>query len=337
MSVAEYHSNVDIRIKQVEKPNIAKNEILVKMKACGICGTDVMEWYRKKSKPRILGHEMSGEVVEVGTNVNAIQQYDRVFVSHHVPCFDCYHCDKGNHSACDSLHRGNFFPGGFSEYIQIPEENVDHGTFILPEKMSYEEASMIEPMACALSGQKMINLKKSETVVILGSGISGLTHVQLSKNIGSKVISTDVSKYRLEQAKKFGADHSYHAGDLNSDEIRKINNNRLADKVIVCTVNDSAIKSSFNYVEKRGAILFFAVPAENISIPSNHLWRKEISIFFSYGATPDDIKETIKLAEEKKIDFNNMITHSFPLSKIIEGFKLVSEAKESMKVVVTGT
>ena len=334
MAVAEYHSNEDIRIKQIERPSITENEILVRMRACGICGTDVMEWYRKKNAPRILGHEMSGEVVDVGIKVETIKKHDRVFVSHHVPCFDCHYCDKGNHSACDSLHGGNFFPGGFSEYIKIPEKNVKYGTFVLPEKMSYEEATMIEPMACAVAGQKIIELDKRDTVVILGAGISGLTHIQLSKNVGSKVISTDVSKYRLEQSKKFGSDYSFHANDLSINEVKKINNGRLADKVIVCTVNDSAIQSSFKYVDKKGTILFFAVPSEDISIPSIDLWRNEISIFFSYGAAPDEIKETIKLAAENKIDLKNMITHTLPLSKIVDGFKLVSEAKESMKVVI---
>ena len=335
MNVAEYHSNEDIRIKQIAKPSISENEILVSMKACGICGTDVMEWYRKKNIPRILGHEMSGEVVEIGCNVNTIQKHDRVFVSHHVPCFDCYYCNRGNHSACDCLHSGNFFPGGFSEFVRIPENNVKYGTFVLPQKISYEEASMIEPMACAVAGQKMIKLQKNETVIILGSGISGLTHIQLSKNIGSKVIATDVSKYRLEQSKKFGADYSYHAGDLNIEKIKKINNGRLADKVIVCTVNESAIQNAFEYVDKKGSVLFFAVPSENINIPSIKLWRYEISIFFSYGAAPDEIKETLQLADEQKIDLKSMVTHSLPLSRIVEGFKLVSDANESMKVVVT--
>jgi len=335
MNVAEYHSNTDIRIKQIEKPSITENEILVRMKACGICGTDVMEWYRKKNVPRILGHEMSGEVVEIGENVNTIQKNDRVFVSHHVPCLDCYYCHKGNYSACGSLHTGNFFPGGFSEYIRIPESNVKYGTFVLPQKMSYEEASMIEPMACAVAGQKMIKIHKNETVIILGSGISGLTHIQLSKNIGSKVIATDVSKYRLAQSKKFGANYSFHANDLNVKKIKQINNGRLADKVIVCTVNESAIDNAFEYVDKKGSILFFAVPSKNINIPSTKLWRDEISIFFSYGAAPDEIKETLKLADAEKIDLKSMITHSLPLSKIVEGFKLVSDANESLKVVVT--
>jgi len=143
MNVAEYYSNSDIRIKKISKPLIKEKEILVKMQACGICGTDVMEWYRKASAPKILGHEMSGTIVKIGNKVKGLEIGDRVFVSHHVPCFDCYYCDNEQYSACDSLHTGNFFPGGFSEYIRIPEENVKFGTFVLPKKMTFEEATMI--------------------------------------------------------------------------------------------------------------------------------------------------------------------------------------------------
>ena len=193
IKVAEYYSNADIRIRKIERPRIKENEILVKMQACGICGTDVMEWYRKKSAPKVLGHEMSGEICEIGKNVEVFKISDRVFVSHHVPCFDCYYCNNKKFSACNSLHTGNFFPGGFSEYIRIPEENVKYGTFILPNDMTFDEATMIEPMACAIAGQNMLSLKKGETLMIIGSGISGISHIQLAKNKGLKIISTDVS------------------------------------------------------------------------------------------------------------------------------------------------
>ena len=334
IKVAEYYSNADIRIREIERPRIKENEILVKMQACGICGTDVMEWYRKKSAPKVLGHEMSGEICEIGKNVEVFKISDRVFVSHHVPCFDCHYCNNKKFSACNSLHTGNFFPGGFSEYIRIPEENVKYGTFILPNDMTFDEATMIEPMACAIAGQNMLSLKKGETLMIIGSGISGISHIQLAKNKGLKIISTDVSNYRIEQAIKFGAHHSLNAMDINTNYVKQINNGRLCDKIIVCSGATSAIEDSFKYIDKKGEILFFAVPSDNISLPSVDLWRNEISLFFSYGAATDDIKATIKYYKEKKINFKDMITHQFPLSKIIEGFKLVESAKESMKVVV---
>jgi L-iditol 2-dehydrogenase len=136
MKVAVYHSNNDIRIEERPVPVISEKEILVKMMACGICGSDVMEWYRIKKAPRILGHEMAGEVVAVGDAVDRFGKGDRVFVSHHVPCYTCHHCMRGNHTACEMLHAGNYDPGGFSEFIRIPEENVAYGTFLLPEAVT---------------------------------------------------------------------------------------------------------------------------------------------------------------------------------------------------------
>jgi len=334
MNVAEYYSNSDIRIKEIEKPNIGKKEILVKMQACGICGTDVMEWYRKKNAPKVLGHEMSGSIVKIGEKVNNFKVNDRVFVSHHVPCFNCYYCENEKHSACSSLHNGNFYPGGFSEYIRIPEANIKYGTFIIPEKMSFNEAAMIEPMACAVAGQNMLSLKKEQTIVILGSGISGLCHIMLAKIKGLNVISTDISKYRIEKAKEFGSDHSFHADDLSVEKIKTLNEGRLADIVVNCTGNLSSINSTFKYLDKKGEILFFAVPSENIKLPSKDLWRNEVSIFFSYGAATKDIEKTIELYRNNLIDFKKMITHSIPLSNITEGFKLVVRAEKSIKVVV---
>lgn len=332
--VAEYHSNSDIRIKQIKKPTISDHEILIKMEACGICGTDVMEWYRKKSAPKVLGHEMSGIITEIGSKVNHFKLEDRVFVSHHVPCFDCYYCNNHKYSACNSLHTGNFFPGGFSEYIKVPNENIKYGTFLLPDNMSFNEASMIEPMACAVAGQNMLNLKKNETILILGSGISGLCHIILSKMKGLNVIATDISEYRIEQAKSFGADYSFHPEKINADTIRELNSGRLADKVINCAGSKSAINTAFEYIDKKGEILFFAIPQDNIELPSIDLWRNEISLFFSYGAATNDIQATIDLYKEGKINFENMITHEISLSNIVDGFKLVEAAHDSIKVVV---
>ena len=332
--VAEYHSNTDIRIRKIDRPAIKENEILVKMQACGICGTDVMEWHRKKSAPKVLGHEMSGEICEIGNKVEGFKVSDRVFVSHHVPCFNCHYCNNKKFSACNSMHTGNFSPGGFSEYIRIPEINVKHGTFLLPKEMTFDEASMIEPMACAVAAQNMLNLNKGETLMIIGSGISGICHIQLAKNKGLKIIATDIADYRIEQAIKFGADHSFNAKEMSDTCIKEINSDRLADKVIVCSGTNSAVKDSFKYIDRKGEILFFAVPPENMSLSSVNLWRNELSLFFSYGAAPHDITETIELYKEKKINFKEMITHKFALSEIKEGFKIVESAKDSMKVVV---
>ncbi len=158
MKVAVYHSNSDVRIEERPVPRIAPGEILVRMMASGICGTDVMQWYRQKKPPRVLGHEMAGEIVEAGKGVEKLKTGERVFVSHHVPCYSCRYCNEGNFTACEALHTGNYEPGGFSEYIRVPAENVKYGTFPLPDEMKYADAAMIEPLACVVLGQKQLEL-----------------------------------------------------------------------------------------------------------------------------------------------------------------------------------
>jgi L-iditol 2-dehydrogenase len=334
LKVAVYYSNDDVRIEERPVPSISDGELLVKMIASGICGTDVMQWYRQKKAPRVLGHEMAGEIVEVGKGVERFRKGDRVFVSHHVPCYQCHYCTAGNYTACEALHTGNYDPGGFSEYIRVPERNVRFGTFLLPDLMTYEEAAMIEPLACAVLGQKQLELRKGHTVLILGSGISGLLHVQLSKLKGATVIATDINSYRLDKASEFGADYTVNAAGYSVEELKRLNKGRLADRVIVCAGAKQAVDHAAASVDRRGRILFFAVPEGDIPVPSVRFWRDEITITFSYGASPGDLREAMELIEKGKVDVKRMITHSLPFSGIQKGFGLVASAGESLKVVI---
>jgi L-iditol 2-dehydrogenase len=334
MKVAVYYSNNDIRLEERPVPSLSEEEILVEMKVSGICGTDVMEWYRIKKAPRVLGHEVAGEIAEVGNKVAKFNKGDRVFVSHHVPCFKCHYCLHGNYTACETLHTGNYEPGGFSEFIRIPEDNVKRGTFLLPDTITYEEAAMIEPLACAVAGQNRLNLKKGQTVLVIGSGVSGILHIQMAKNKGVKVIAADIDEYRMKKAAEFGADHVVDAGQYSLEKLRALNDNRPADAVIVCAAAIEAIENALFSVDRNGNILFFAVPQDNISIPSLRFWRDEITVTFSYGAAPDDLRKAVELINSRSIDVGKMITHRVPFSDIAEGFQLVTEAKESLKVVV---
>ncbi len=334
MKVAVYYSNNDIRIEEVPTPEINDSEILVQMMASGICGTDVMEWYRIKKAPCVPGHEMAGKVVEAGKAVDKFRKGDRVFVSHHVPCYHCHHCQTGNYTACDKLHTGNYDPGGFSEFIRVPEQNVMYGTFLLPENFSYEDAAMIEPLGCVISGQNQLDLNEGQTILILGSGISGLLHIQLSKLKDARVIATDINDFRLRKALEFGADNVINATEYTPDKLKSMNNGRLADCVIVCTGAEGAVEHALSSINKKSKILFFAVPERNITIPSVRFWREEISIIFSYGASPSDLENAIALIGSDTVYANKMITHRISLSNIQQGFHLVSSAKDSLKVVV---
>lgn len=334
MKTAVYYKNDDIRIEERPVPSISDKEILVKMMASGICGTDVMEWYRIKKAPRVLGHEMAGEIAVVGRGVGKFKEGDRVFVSHHVPCNRCRYCANGNFTACEALHAGNYDPGGFSEYIRIPEENVKSGTFLLPDNMTYEEAAMIEPLGCAIAGQRILELKRGMTVLIIGSGISGLLHIQLSKLKGAFVIATDINKYKLKKALEFGADSALDANEYSAERLREINSGALAERVIVCAGAMKAVEHAVSSIDRKGRILFFAVSQQDINIPSMRFWRDEISVMFSYGASPGDLRDAIYLIEGDEINVRDMVTHRVPFSEIQRGFKLASEGKESLKVVI---
>jgi len=334
MKVAVYYNNENVKIENRRKPRISVGEILVKMKASGICGTDVMQWYRIQKAPRVLGHEMAGEIESAGKGVKGFKRGDRVFVSHHVPCYECYYCSQGKYTACETLHTGNYYPGGFSEFIRVPAENVRHGTFLLPSKISFKNATMIEPLGCVIAGQRQAGFKKGQTALIIGTGVSGILHIQLAKTKCVRVIATDINEYRLSKAMEFGADCVFNADTYSPDDLKSMNSGRLADVVIVCAAAEKAVEDALASVDRKGRVLFFAVPRTPITLPSLRFWRDEMTVTFSYGAAPHDIREAIKLIDRKKVDVSGMITHIIPFSDIQRGFLLASDAKESLKVVI---
>jgi len=337
MRVAMYYNNKDVRLEELPKPKIGPGELLVKVMACGICGSDVLEWYRVKRAPRVLGHEATGKIVEVGKGVEHYRVGDRIFVSHHVPCNTCRYCLSGHHTACETLHKTNYDPGGFAEYIRVPRINVEHGIYLLPEALSFEDGTFIEPLGCVVRGQRLARIQRGDSVLILGSGISGLLHVQLACARGAgQVIATDINEYRLKATEKFGADAVISAGENVPERLRQLNEGRLADRVIVCTGAMSASKQALQCVDRGGTILFFAVPGPDadVPIPAADFWRNEIMLVTSYGAAPGDLEESLQLIEERKVNVHDMITHRLSLAEAGLGFKLVAEAKESLKVII---
>ena len=337
MRVAMYYNNRDIRIQAMDVPRIAPDELLVKVWASGICGSDVLEWYRVPKAPLVLGHEIAGEIVEVGAAVTGWKRGDRVFVSHHVPCNMCRYCTAGHHSVCDTLATTNFDPGGFSEYLRVPAINVRNGVYALPDTMTYDEAVFIEPLACVFRGQQHAGWLPGRRVLIVGSGMAGLLHVQLAKTAGaSRIVSVDINAYRLEMALKFGADVALTGGDDLPDCLKEVNDGRLADLVLVCTGAVPALQQAFRSVDRGGTILFFAPsdPGAVVPMPFNDLWRKEVTMTTSYAGSPRDIRAAIELIASHQINVNEMITQRLPLAGTAEGFALVAEANQSIKVVI---
>lgn len=337
MLAAFYYNNQDIRIKEIPIPQIGNEELLFKVMACGICGSDIMEWYRVPRAPLVLGHEAVGIIDKIGEKVRDYSIGDRVFVSHHVPCNECEYCRSGAHTACATLHKTNYYPGGFAQYVRVPKINIKYGIHKLPACISFEEGTFIEPLACVIRGQLIAELQKNDTLLIIGCGISGILHISLAHNKGvKKIIAADINDYRLELAKKFGADVIINAKEKLAEKLKEINYGKLANQVIVCTGATKAALTALECVDRGGTILFFAVPKPTVRIPVpiNQFWRNEITIKTSYGAAPKDLDEALKLLCKKKLGVKDMITHKLSLDQTAEGFRIMAAAGESLKVII---
>ncbi len=333
MKAAVWYNNRDIRIEDLPLGQPGPRELLVKVISCGICGSDIVEWYRLPRAPLVQGHELGAEVVEAGAAVTRFKPGERVFIAPKVPCGQCPYCRDGHFPQCSEIKER--LPGGFAEYILVPEILVEKGTYLLPEAMSYDQSTFIEPLACVVRSQRLAGLKEGRSVLVLGCGMSGLLQVQLAKTKKCAVIATDMVERKLALAKSFGADLAIPA----TEDIPKLLTDYLqkkADVVIVCTSAQPAVEQAWACVDKGGAVVFFAVPGpENrVVIPVNDFWTKEVRVLTSYYCGPPDIEEAMGLLAARRIEVDRLITHRLPLEEIVRGFRLVMEGEEAIKVII---
>jgi L-iditol 2-dehydrogenase len=337
MRVAMYYSNRDVRLEEMPVPKIGAGELLLRTRASGICGSDLMEWYRIKKVPLVLGHEITAEVAEVGEGAAGFSVGDRVFSTHHVPCGKCRSCKAGHQSVCDLLRTTHFEPGGFAEYIRVPKINVELGTLRIPDSMTFDEGSFIEPMACVVRAQRFAKLAAGQSVLVIGSGISGLLHIQLARARGAaRVIATDISDFRLNAAKQFGAAATIHGAEDVPAKLLELNDGRLADLVIVCTGAMPAIQQAVKSVDRGGTLLFFAPSAAGVDVPIPlfDFWRGEINVVTSYAGSGDDLTESLDLIRDRKVRVAEMVTHRLPLAQAGLGFQLTASGQDSIKVIL---
>jgi len=338
MRVAMYYNNRDVRVEELPCPAIGPDEILMRVEASGICGSDVLEWYRIRKAPLVLGHEVAGTVEAVGNDVRRFKTGDRIVAAHHVPCNTCHFCLTGHHTACDTLRSTNFDPGGFSEFIRIPGINVDRGTFLIPESLSYEEATFHEPLGCILRAHRNSFIHPGQCLVVLGSGISGLLYIHFSRHAGAgKILAVDPVPFRRSAALRFGADAALEPDEDVRGRLRELNRGRLADQVIVCTGAESAQYAALDYIERGGTVVFFAIPAGEVKVPvsiNSFLFRNDITLTTSYGAAPRDSWEALRLLQSPALQVRDLITHRLPLERTGDGFRLVAEPGDSLKVII---
>jgi L-iditol 2-dehydrogenase len=333
MKVARWYNNQDIRIEEMPRPAPGPHDILIKVISCGICGSDIVEWYRLPRAPLIPGHEIGGMVVETGKSVTGYQPGDRVFVAPKVPCMKCDYCKKGLHPLCTEVK--DRLPGGFAEYILVPGALVANGMHKLPDRIAYDQSTFVEPLACVVRAQNLAGIQAGQTVLVVGCGTSGLLHIKLAKVKNCFVIATDINGKKLEYARRFGADITINAGE-NVPEVLVARNGKQADVVILCTSALPAAQQAWQGVDKGGTVVFFAVPDpdKKVEIPINYFWMREVKILTSYYCGPSDIKEAFNLIESGSVTVDDLITHKLPLTEIAKGFQLVIDGRDSIKVII---
>jgi L-iditol 2-dehydrogenase len=334
-----YYSNSDVRLEEMPIPEIGPGELLMKIAASGICGSDVMEWYRRDKVPLVLGHEVAGEVVDVGEAVDRFKPGDRIAATHHVPCNTCHYCLTGHHTVCETLLKGSHFhPGGFAEYIRIPAINVERGVFPIADSVPYEDASFMEPLACVLRGQTRAGIRPGQSVLVLGCGIAGLLHIALARILGAGlVIAADTIPFRLKKAEEMGAHIILEADNYMIDSLKNNNEGRLADLVVLCF--DGFLPLALESVERGGKVLLFSGAAEDATLPgrvNDIFWRTEITLTSSYAGSPADCQAALDLIRAGSIPLTRLISHRLPLNEGAEGFKAVSNPLENecIKVII---
>ncbi len=338
MRVARYYSRHDIRLEQMEVPEIGPGELLVQVKACGLCGSDLMEWYADSKAPTVLGHEPVGFVSRVGSGVEEFNLGDRVFVHHHVPCFVCHYCRRGSYSCCVTFKEKGIYPGGFAEYIRVAPINVQRDVLNLPEGLGFEEATLIEPVACAIRGMKRTGIQPGDTVLVIGVGVSGLLFIQLCRLWGaSQVFGADLVEYRLQRALEAGVEAAINPADQDLEStVRSLTDGVGPDLVIVTAGSKRVMEEAMGLAAKGGTVLFYAPlpPGDTVSVDVHELLFFEKTLVSTYSCGPDDTRVALEFISSHRVQTSGLVTHRYGLDEVGEAVRLAGEAGESLKVVI---
>jgi len=338
MKAAVYYAQRDIRLEVVSTPEIDADEILVEMKACGICGSDLMDWYLKSRAPLVLGHEPSGVVAKKGSKVDSVEVGDHVFVHHHVACLTCHYCLHGDYTLCRKFHETNIKPGGFAEYFKVPASNVQIDTLKIPDNLSFEDATFIEPVGCCLRAMKKCDVQIGDSVAIIGAGATGLIHSALSKIYGAgTTIVSDLIDFRLKTASKFGADIIVNPKNQDlSQVVMKETDGRGVDLAVVTAPSVEAYKAGLGVCRKGGKLCVFAPtnPETYLQLSPKDLFFSEIQIIPSYSTSHLETRTALQLLSSGKIAVEELVTHRFKLAQAAEAFSTALESKESLRVLI---
>ena len=339
MKIARYYSVNDVRIEEVPIPTIGAGELLVRVAACGVCGSDVMDWYTERKAPAVLGHEPAGVVAAVGAGVTAFKEGDRVFMHHHVPCFVCHYCRRGFYSNCQTFRDTHLDPGGFAEFVRVPALNVERDVLKLPDSMSFEVATFIEPVGTTIRGLERARLHQGDSVAIVGAGLTGLLFTQLARLWGGAPITVlDLQDWRLHYAQRMGADRTVNPGKEDAVvAVQQMTEGRGADVVFVCAASIPAIEQGMRLCARGGTLLIFAPPPPDarLAVSPHDILFQELTITGTYSTVPGETRLALDLIKGGRIKVEEMITHRLGLEDVKRGLDMTREAKEAIKVLIT--
>jgi len=332
---AVYRGGGRLAAEEWPRPSIGDGELLLRLKGCGLCGSDIAKIVDPATKvPAVFGHEVVGEVAAVGRGVSSYALGDRVVAAHHVPCGDCHYCRRGSDSMCAAFKASNLDPGGFAEYVRVPAPNVRHATFRVPPHVSDEAASFVEPLACCLRAVRRARVQPGDTAVVVGLGSIGCLFVQLLKRAGAAVVGADALAERAVFARGLGA---AAAGTLEAaaEAQREISAGRGADHVVLPGGGAAVLPWAAAISRDGGAVHYFAGGAgDTLPLPLETLYHRELTITATYSSSPADLSEAFRLIASGAIEVDRLITHRVPLDRLASGVDLMRR-REALKVYVT--
>ncbi len=337
MRVARLYRLDDIRIEQDARPEIGPGEALVRTRVCGICTGDIMDWYMARKAPLVFGHEPTGEIVETGDGVENFRRGERVFVHHHAPCGRCRACRRGLSVHCPTWRATALRPGGMAEYFAVPADNLARDTLSLPPSVDFESGSLIEPAACVVKSLRRGGVREGDTVVVVGLGIMGQLHVVLAREIGARVIALDRVPFRLQRARRLGAELAI---DVDRDDVAaavsRATGGAMADVVIVGPGSIGAMEDGIALAGAGSRVVLFTTskPEERLSVSPHRLYFDEVSLVPSYSCGPEDTRAALDAIARGVIRAEDLITHRFPLERVREAVDQAARADETLKTVV---
>lgn len=337
MKAAFLIGQMEMEVRTIPVPEMPPGGALLKVNSTGLCGSDINRIrYTTSDDVRVLGHEMTGEIVKIDPNVTDLEVGDRVAVGHvHIPCMHCDYCRHGSPAMCRQFKAVRVEPGGYAEYVALTHDHLAHSVIRIPDDVSDDAATFIDPLGCCLRAVNKSKVRPFDKVVVVGTGIMGQLFVMLLSKMKAEVIAVDISDYRLQKAREFGAAHTIKADNENlAEEILKITSGQGVDTVFLTFLNQVILDNALAYVRDGGNLCIFAPPVHELELKMDYFsfFRRELHMFSSYSSHIDEIIDTMDWITSKEVDVEKIITGTTDLDNLLDTVKNLTD--KDFKIIV---